>query len=184
MTSMGPSHTAAIERGSPIATNGGSRSSSRESQHFAITSGPIPAGSPREIASGGGGVAGMEPALIANGRSAVFDHCVAAKVRQIAASARVHPVPVYLVVDVVIAWRVRVGLIAAETHHPPTRILDRPEGNAGLPDLQRQHELREGGRQIADFGVVALHAPGVEGRCPLPGSAAAADIARGGHELF
>src|SRR4051794_10199346 len=172
MTSMGPSHTAAIERGSPIATNGGSRSSSRESQHFAMTSGPIPAGSPREIASGGGGVAGMEPALIANGRSAGFDHCVAAKVRQIAASARVHPVPVYLVVDVVVAWRVRVGLIAAANHQHPNRILDRSEGNAGLSDLQRQHELLEGGRQVADLGVVALHDFGVERRCHLLGSAA------------
>ena len=52
MMTTGPSHTAARLRGSPTAKNGGKPKSPRCSQHLAMTSGPIPAGSPSETASG------------------------------------------------------------------------------------------------------------------------------------
>ena len=43
-SSIGPSHTAAIERGSPIATNGGRPNAARLSQHLAIDFGADPGG--------------------------------------------------------------------------------------------------------------------------------------------
>src|SRR5689334_20077770 len=63
MSSIGPSQTASTERGSPMATNGGRSNAERLSQHLANTSGPIPAGSPSEIAIGSEGAVATDAPL-------------------------------------------------------------------------------------------------------------------------
>ena len=63
------------------------RSRARLSQHLATTSGPIPAGSPSETASGEMGAEPSTPRLMTS-TLAEFDHRVAAKVAQVAAGAQ------------------------------------------------------------------------------------------------
>src|SRR5205085_3938024 len=110
---MGPSHTAAIERGSPIATNDGRANADRLSQHFAMTSGPIPAGSPRDTASGGSGVDDISRRRSWLWPLTEFDHRVAAQIAQVALGARIDPLVVELVVDLVVARRAGGRLVAA-----------------------------------------------------------------------
>ena len=78
------------------------RTSPRLSQHLAMTSGPIPAGSPSETASGWDRDGRHGAAPNRNSGLAEFDHRVAAKIAQIAPRARVHPLFVELVVDLVV----------------------------------------------------------------------------------
>src|SRR5215212_394507 len=111
--SIGPSQTALTERGSPIATNGGRLNAERLSQHLARTSGPMPAGSPSEIASGVSGRPATAAALIRKSRLAEFDHRIAAKVAQIAASAQVYPLLVELVVHLVEGGIAGLAFVAA-----------------------------------------------------------------------
>src|SRR5512146_2263009 len=179
ITSIGPSQTAATDRGSPIATNGGKRNSSRESQHFAITSGPIPAGSPSETASGLGGVADINVALIGNLRSAEFDHRVASKIRKISPCAHVHPLFVELAVDVVIGRRVCLRFVPAADDQNTNALLERAERLGGLADLHRQHHLLESDWQVAHLHLVARYDLSVEIARDLLGTAASADILGG-----
>src|SRR5688500_1677267 len=76
MMAIGPSHTASSAETSPTAKKGGRPSSRRRIQLLATNSGPNPAGSPIETASGWSGVA--------SARSAIFDHRVATQVAQVA----------------------------------------------------------------------------------------------------
>src|SRR5579884_830665 len=133
---MGPSQIAASERGSPIATNGGSAKLSRLSQHFAMTSGPMPAGSPSETASGARPSDAISRAsLPKTPRLAEFDHRVAPEVAQIALRARVDPLFIELVVDIVVARRRGGNFVAAAKHERADAFLERSERLGRLPDL-------------------------------------------------
>src|SRR3954468_20926373 len=172
---MGPSQMAAIERPSPIATNGGKSNSTRWSQHLAITSGPIPAGSPSETASGESGARGTAAGPSDFGRLAEFDHRIAPKVAQIAPRAAVHALLVELIVDLVIARRTGIEFIAPADHQRSNALVERTERLGGLADLQRQHHLLERGREVAHLSSILLHDFAVEVGSDLVSSAAASD---------
>src|SRR3954447_3237137 len=92
-----------MDRGSPIATKTGKANVERLSQHLEITSGPIPAGSPRETASGDSGERAISGRPWRRRGLAEFDHRIAAQIAQVTPRARIEPLLVDLVIDVVIA---------------------------------------------------------------------------------
>src|SRR5690348_2349679 len=79
ISTIGPSHTARTAETLPTARKGGTSSSRLRSQLLAMTSGPMPAGSPSETASG------------TVGWSAIVDHRVAPEIAQITLRAALHP---------------------------------------------------------------------------------------------
>lgn len=88
---VGPSHTALIARRSPTAKKVRSPAAVRRSQAFAITSGPIPEGSPMETAMG----------FMRGTSSSIFDDRVPPKIAQIAACAAVYAIFLDLRIDLV-----------------------------------------------------------------------------------
>src|SRR6185369_6328060 len=182
MISIGPSHTASTERGSPIATNGGRPKLARLSQHFARTSGPIPAGSPRQIASGSeesdatrAASIGKAARVYRKAALAEFDHRIPAKVAQIPAGAKVEPLLVDLVEDLVVGRRRRVDFVAPANHQHPDALVERAERLCGLPDLHRQHQLLQRGRQVTHLDLVLLDDLTMEIRRDLVRAATAPD---------
>src|SRR5687767_8158880 len=173
MIASGPSHTASTERGSPMATNGGSSKRPLLSQHLAMTSAPIPAGSPIETASGPGGKRVIARAL------PEFDHRITPKIAQVTPGAQIDPLLVQLAEHLVIGRSGRIDLVAAADDEDADALVDRAERLGRLADLQRQHDSLEGGRQVADLDLVAFDQLGVEIGRDLVGPAAAADVAGG-----
>src|SRR5690349_2667200 len=106
-----------------------------------MTSGPIPAGSPSETARGATAERSISGAsLKADVRSAKFDHRIAAQVAKVALGARIDPLLIDLVVDVVVARRRLVDLIAAADDERPDAFIQRPERLGRLADLHRHHQ--------------------------------------------
>src|SRR5690242_2164102 len=141
-----------------------------------MTSGPIPAGSPSETASGYCGGADTFRRLNGNARSAEFNHRVAPKIAEVAPRAEVHAFLVQLIVDIVVSRRARVDLIAPADHERPDAFLERAEWLSRLANLHRKHHLLQRGRKVAHLHIVALHDFAVEVRRELLRTAAAADV--------
>src|SRR5690606_30451807 len=119
----------------PATRNGGSRSASRRIHAWQINSGPTPAGSPSDTASG----AGIG--------SVIFDHRVAAEVAQVALPALVDAVVLDLGHQRV-AVRPGVGrrVVAAAQHEDPHTLLERAE----RPVVLAHVELEQ--RSLQPFG--------------------------------
>ena len=125
-TATGPSQTARTAETLPTAKKGGSASSRRRSQLLAMTSAPMPAGSPSETASG------------MSAGSAIIDHRVAPQVAQVALRPAVRPAArSSCVVDLV---RRSAPVAAAGSSRPHrTRTLTRsvePNGGVAWPTLR------------------------------------------------
>src|SRR4051794_24517218 len=142
-----------------------------------MTSGPIPAGSPREIASAERG-ARATAALSQVRRLAELDHGVAAKVTQVAPRAAVDPLLVELAVDLVVAGGRRVHFVTAAKDQRPDAFIERTERLRRLADLHVHHHLLQCGRQVAHLDAVLLNDLTVEFGRDLLRAAAAADGAR------
>src|SRR5690348_6802896 len=104
-----------------------------------MTSGPIPAGSPSETASGYCGTADTFRRLNGNARLAEFNHRIAPEVAQVPSRTKVHAFLVQLIVDIVVGRRARVDLVAPADHERPDALLERAERLSGLADLHRKH---------------------------------------------
>src|SRR6185295_6031087 len=103
-TAIGPSQTARTAETLPTAKKGGTRRARRCSQLFAITSGPMPAGSPSATASG------------LSAGSAIIDHRVAPQIAQIALRPPVHPLLLDLALDLGRVRRADLGRVVAAAH--------------------------------------------------------------------
>jgi hypothetical protein len=165
MHSTGPRQTAEMAASLPTAKKGGSASASRLSQLLAITSAPIPAGSPSATASGRANA----PA------PAILDHRVAAQVAQQPLGAAIHPLLGELHVELLEARRAGIlRIVAAAQDEDADAFLEGAERLGRLADIEVQHRLLERRRQVAHADVVAGDHLGADAGGGLFGAAAAA----------
>src|SRR5436305_5944730 len=139
-----------------MATNGGRSNSTRWSQHLAMTSAPMPAGSPTETAIGKSGARDIAAALNEIVRSAEFNHGIAAEIAQVTARAVVRAFLGELAVHLVVTRRGRIDFIAAANHERAHAFLERAERLRRLADLHRQHQLLQRWREVAHLDAVLL----------------------------
>src|SRR5688572_10311163 len=129
MSAIGPDQTASIAAASPTAKKGGRPSASRLSQLLAMTSAPMPAGSPSDTARGAGFI------------SAIIDNRVAPKVAQITLSPAVHPLLAEPLLDLGRrrqARRLRIVAAAQDEHADPAGVAER---RRDLADVEAEQHL-------------------------------------------
>src|SRR4051812_17888772 len=168
----GPPQTAAIASGEPTPKKGARPASRRAVQALAKISGPIPAGSPRETASGD-----------ATGRSAIVDDGVAAKVAQVTQRPHVDPLLGQLARHLIVGDVVDRRRIVAAAQDEDADPFGRAERRGRLADGEAEQHLLERRGKIANLDLVADHL-GAETAGGRFGAAASAHALAGLAELL